>query len=594
MNNSAQGTIEEPFFLRNKSSKQNLKVLLDPQNPKDFAWSGKKSIAQGTVEYLVILAVVVVISLVVVGIFTGVFSSSSQQVINSSSKLGTSSGSGVSIVDAVLDVEGDSLIKVNNTSSDPITLTKISAGGVDNDFSEQVVGMDSKTFSLSDLTSGCTCASGQKSVNCEYTIEYTQNELSKTDRINKTIDCVTNSVPVDDIKVVYPIVFGTLNYPWVISNCVELQDMNNHLDGNYILGNDINCYDDTRAGGALYNGGAGFIPIPLFSGSLNGNNHRISGIFMYTTNQVYTSLFSQTSTASILNNLLLSDFNIISNTPFSGGVGALAGRGKGSVSNIHVSSSSLSALNSNGNSIVGGLFGVFQEGSLRGCSSDVNIFTQKSLAGGVAALLFTSGVISNCYSNGIIISNGNGIGGLVGKLDGTAPGVFNCYSTADVNLLGSDVGGGLVGMMASGTIENSYSTGRVLTTSVWGNGSGGLVGRFWGGTINNSFSTGRVLDIGTGAVIGGLVGYNNAGIITNSYWDITRTGKTVCCGSGSCTDCFGKNSASSDPNAFFSNVIGLDYNVPMQHNIIGANDWTFGVDANWVRVDNNYPKLSWQ
>jgi hypothetical protein len=78
-------------------------------------------VAQGTVEYLVIIAVVVVISLVVVGLFTNVFSSSSQQVINSSSKIGTSSGGGISIVEAVLDVEGDSLIKLNNTSSDPIT-----------------------------------------------------------------------------------------------------------------------------------------------------------------------------------------------------------------------------------------------------------------------------------------------------------------------------------------------------------------------------------------------------------------------------------------------------------------------------------------
>jgi len=135
--------------------------------------------AQGTVEYLVILAVVVVLSLVVVGLFTGMFSNSSQQITASSSKLGGSSSGGVSIVESVLDLNGDSLVKVGNNSSDTITLTKVIVGGVENSFSEQVVARDSKTFSLSDLVSGCRCLSGQKSVSCEYVINYTQNGLKK-------------------------------------------------------------------------------------------------------------------------------------------------------------------------------------------------------------------------------------------------------------------------------------------------------------------------------------------------------------------------------------------------------------------------------
>jgi len=196
----AQGTVEEFFGKPSKPI-----VYGSMKADASIGKFSKKSTAQGTVEYLVILAVVVVISLVVVGIFTNMFSSSSQQVVNSSSKLGTSSGGGISIVEAVLDSAGDSLIKLNNTSSDPITLTKISVGGVDNDFSEQVVGLDSKTFSLSNLTSGCTCASGQKSVSCEYIITYTQNGIAKTDRINKTIECVTDSVPVNVNVVVQPI-----------------------------------------------------------------------------------------------------------------------------------------------------------------------------------------------------------------------------------------------------------------------------------------------------------------------------------------------------------------------------------------------------
>lgn len=88
----------------------------------------KKS-GQGTIEYLVILAVVVVISLVVVGLVTGIFSSPSQQILDSSSKLNVSSGSGINIIESVLDYDGDSLITFSNTSSDSVLLTKVNVGG---------------------------------------------------------------------------------------------------------------------------------------------------------------------------------------------------------------------------------------------------------------------------------------------------------------------------------------------------------------------------------------------------------------------------------------------------------------------------------
>jgi len=47
--------------------------------------------------------------------------------------------------------------------------------------------------------------------------------------------------------------------PGLIENCIDLQNMKDDLDGNYVIVNNINCtYDTQNPAGALYNGGQGF------------------------------------------------------------------------------------------------------------------------------------------------------------------------------------------------------------------------------------------------------------------------------------------------------------------------------------------------
>jgi hypothetical protein len=76
---------------------------------------------------------------------------------------------------------------------------------------------------------------------------------------------------------------------------------------------------------------------------------------------------------------------------------------------------------------------------------------------------------------------------------------------------GRDTVGGLVGYNEGGTISNSYATGTISG----GDTVGGLVGYNEGGTISNSYATGSVS--GTGWYIGGLAGYNDGGTVSNSY-----------------------------------------------------------------------------
>ena len=81
----------------------------------------------------------------------------------------------------------------------------------------------------------------------------------------------------------------------------------------------------------------------------------------------------------------------------------------------------------------------------------------------------------------------------------------------EVNVTGNDNVGGLVGRNYGGTVSNSYATGAVKGDDF----VGGLVGRnYRGGTVSNSYATGAVKG---DDFVGGLVGYNNQATVSGSY-----------------------------------------------------------------------------
>jgi len=131
------------------------------------------------------------------------------------------------------------------------------------------------------------------------------------------------------------------------------------------------------------------------------------------------------------------------------------------------------------------------------------------------------GTITNCYSTGAISGLGeltNYFGGLVGRNTGT---INNCYSNVYVS---SDKSGGHFGGLVgsnSGTITNCYSTGTVTVLGESENSSfgiiGGLVGDNSGGTITNCCSCATVsVSCKAGMYLGGLAG-TNSGMIIDCY-----------------------------------------------------------------------------
>ena len=79
--------------------------------------------------------------------------------------------------------------------------------------------------------------------------------------------------------------------------------------------------------------------------------------------------------------------------------------------------------------------------------------------------------------------------------------------------------GGLVGFNNGGTVSNSYATGSVTGRTY----TGGLVGYNGNGTVSNSYATGSVT--GEGISTGGLVGHNESGTVSNSYATGSVTGR---------------------------------------------------------------------
>jgi len=286
--------------------------------------------------------------------------------------------------------------------------------------------------------------------------------------------------------------------PYVIYDVYGLQAMKCDLDAHYILNNDI------PAGVTLnWNDGMGFEPVGIssdFIGTLDGQDHIITGLFIDRPDEDYVGMFSYTGNGSEISNVGLAGVDIT------------------------------------GHNCVGGLAGVNSNGSIAACSAAGNVNATGDCVGGLVGANAGGSIIDSCatvavdgnglYIGGLVGTNANGsieashaagsvsgsgshspyVGGLVGY--NSFGSITGCYATASVSGNDSYVGG-LVGGNR-GTVENSYATGNVNGDT----GIGGLVGfNYENSTIQNSYATGEVSgDLS----VGGLVGLNH-GLISDSY-----------------------------------------------------------------------------
>jgi len=169
-------------------------------------FSGFSDGAQGTLEYLVSIGVVVVISLVVVGLLVNQ-TGSAVNVSGTSSRISQSSGL-ISVSDAVVGVDGNGLITFSNNSGGLLTIVKLSVGGEDNNYSDVSLSQgDEKTFSLSGVGSGCSCVGFEGQIKTCEVIIYAESEfgLEKEFPVTVSVDCVSNATATNLSSVVQPV-----------------------------------------------------------------------------------------------------------------------------------------------------------------------------------------------------------------------------------------------------------------------------------------------------------------------------------------------------------------------------------------------------
>ena len=288
--------------------------------------------------------------------------------------------------------------------------------------------------------------------------------------------------------------------------------------------------------GEEWNDGKGWIPIGKreeysaydFYGHFDGNNHKVSGLYINDSNLDYAGLFGFISGGGTVKNL-----GVDGNVTGGNSVGGVAGFIYGNITNCY----SMATVNGSGMHIggvvgyvdvnmtncyatgavsgdnrVGGVVGtVGYSGSLTNCYS-TGAVSGDDTVGGVAGWVLWGGSVTNCYATGEV--NGNrsvgGVAGFISADDSDDGIVTNCYFTGTVS--GTDDVGGIAGFVY-GSVTNCYFTGAIN-----GNyGVGGAVGRL-AGSIRNCYVTGAVS--GSGAV-GGVVGvvvssYDGLGIVVKS------------------------------------------------------------------------------
>jgi parallel beta-helix repeat protein len=358
---------------------------------------------------------------------------------------------------------------------------------------------------------------------------------------------------------------GTQEDPFLIYNCVQLQEMSDDLTAYYALSDNIDCSDTIN-----WNGDLGFEPIGAdsdgnrFTGSLVGNHYNITGLFINRTELDFIGLFGVIMEAELYNFTV--DGTVIGNAYVGMVVGfvtgtelvtseliGISGSGEvegsnantgGLVGRVHddatllISLSHFEGLVSGGlrtggligeasntqlrevyaygtvtsdNRWAGGLVGQLKDSFIYDSYANVSVFSSNDEAGGLIGEIRTS-FVNNSYAIGTVEGVEN-VGGFVGRLyDADESEIINSYATGTATGV-SKIGGFIGHCEALCTVHNSYAQGNAIgTTRV-----GGLVGYFNSpqGTITNSSATGNVT--GSGNYVGGLIGEMYQGTITTSF-----------------------------------------------------------------------------
>ena len=387
---------------------------------------------------------------------------------------------------------------------------------------------------------------------------------------------------------------GTIEDPYQIRSCEHFQTLGfyrDDLNKHFILMNDLvfdpNIQTLLNPIGTL---GLGF------TGTFNGRGHVISnaayhGEYCKPYSGIFGYIENNASTRAAVKNLIItnSTINIRGELFYSG---LLAGFVKeGLIENCHVKNGEIRVDDTSLYS--GGLVG-YNWGKISDCSVEGRIIANEP-----AGILIgrNCGIVNMCKATGNISGN-NYIGGLIGhNYGGTV-----MRSEANVTVTGNQYVGGLVGHSNS-VIEKSKAN-AIINAQFRSQMIGGLVGYNSQGSVTDCYAVGHVNSGESSSAVGGLVGFNNGDLI-ECY---AATAIDVGDNSGDIGALAGKLYAVEFDKCYFLAGTGPDngYGTPLtdEQMQIKTNfeNWDFvggstsGDNAIWrMCVDGvSYPRLFWE
>ena len=368
---------------------------------------------------------------------------------------------------------------------------------------------------------------------------------------------------VNEINYTYTIYEGegTEENPYIIETEEQLQGMQQGINAHYKLGNDIviQNIDNFEVIGK-----SSTYP---FTGSLDGNGYKITGLNIESDNQ-YVGLFGYISGGTV-KNLILENATVKSQYTSSASklayVGVVVGYiENGIIEDVSITETSI-VKTEKGYVYIGGIVGYATGATTinNSCSTgivEVNSTNGDVVAGGIVGRAYrnvnsSANSITNVYSTGDVNVTAGGtvhVGGIAGFAYGYHPsyyiGVTKAYSTGNINVTtnGTVYAGGLIGRAGysgsttSGSntqyyyhysrVTDAYSTGDINVTTSGTVSVGGLIGRVYG-NVTNTYAVGKVTVLSSETKhIGGLIGSRDTGTITSSYWSPETTGVLISAG----------------------------------------------------------------
>ena len=237
----------------------------------------------------------------------------------------------------------------------------------------------------------------------------------------------------------------------------------------------------------------------VYTGTFDGRNYTISGLYFNQENSYDIGLFGR-------NNGKIANAGILDSYFYgTSKIGGVCGNNyTGTITNCY-NTGSVSGLGT-----LGGVSGYNYTGSITNCYNTGNVSGSGGFVGGVSGRN-SKGTIINSYNAGSVSGLGC-VGGVSG--DNDTGSITDCYNIGSVSGSEGDVGG-VNGYNNGGSITNCYNVGSVSGTDYY---VGGVSGENANGTIINCYNAGSV----SGKYdVGGVSGENANGTITNCYYDST-------------------------------------------------------------------------